>query len=70
MVTSLNAEAWAVPGPGMSRGSVDLPELPEITPVDGDEEAEKNLTTAPEVPVDPYEPTAVTPGRRTPARRP
>ncbi|MGA5344612.1 ricin-type beta-trefoil lectin domain protein [Streptomyces griseoincarnatus] len=61
MVTSLSAEAWAVPGPGMDRGSVDLPELPEITPVDGDEEAEKNLTTAPEVPVDPYEPTAVTP---------
>ncbi|MEG3632018.1 ricin-type beta-trefoil lectin domain protein [Streptomyces poriticola] len=62
MVTSLSAEAWAVPGPGMTREeSVDLPDLPKNTPVDGDEEAEKNLTTAPEVPVDPYEPTAVTP---------
>ncbi|WP_371238435.1 ricin-type beta-trefoil lectin domain protein [Streptomyces pimonensis] len=62
MVTSLSAEAWAVPGPGMSREeSIDLPDLPESTPVDGDEEAEKNLTTAPEIPVDPYEPTAVTP---------
>ncbi|WP_237407932.1 ricin-type beta-trefoil lectin domain protein [Streptomyces sp. M2CJ-2] len=62
MVTSLSAEAWAVPGPGMSREeSVDLPDLPESTSIEGDEEAEKNLTTAPEVPVDPYEPVAVTP---------
>ncbi|MFV0136079.1 ricin-type beta-trefoil lectin domain protein [Streptomyces sp. HMX87] len=62
MVTSLSAQAWAVPGPGMSREeSVDLPDLPKSTPVDGDEQAEKNLTTAPEVPVDPYAPTAVTP---------
>ncbi|MFC9650483.1 RHS repeat-associated core domain-containing protein [Streptomyces sp. NPDC056937] len=44
----------------MSR-SVELPELPENTAVDGDEEADKSLTTAPEVPVDPYTPTAVTP---------
>ncbi|WP_437023244.1 ricin-type beta-trefoil lectin domain protein [Streptomyces sp. enrichment culture] len=62
MVTTLSAEAWAVPGPGMSReGSVDLPDLPESTSVDGDEEAEKNLTTADVVPVAPYEPVAVTP---------
>ncbi|MFI8091823.1 ricin-type beta-trefoil lectin domain protein [Streptomyces sp. NPDC086080] len=61
MVTSLNAQAWAVPGPGMTREEVELPDLPKNTPVDGDEEAEKNLTTAPEVPVDPYAPTAVTP---------
>ncbi|PVD10516.1 sugar-binding protein [Streptomyces sp. CS207] len=62
MVTALNAEAWAVPGPGMSReSSVDLPDLPQSTSLEGDEEAEKNLTTAPVVPVDPYAPKAVTP---------
>ncbi|MFF2845228.1 ricin-type beta-trefoil lectin domain protein [Streptomyces sp. NPDC058001] len=44
----------------MSR-SVELPDLPKNTAVDGDEEADKSLTTAPEVPVDPYAPTAVTP---------
>ncbi|MEZ7006370.1 ricin-type beta-trefoil lectin domain protein [Streptomyces sp. AD55] len=61
-VTTLGPEAWAIPGPGMSREQeVDLPDLPESTFVEGDEEAEKNLTTAPEVPVDPYAPTAVTP---------
>ncbi|MDX3855342.1 ricin-type beta-trefoil lectin domain protein, partial [Streptomyces sp. AK02-01A] len=59
-VTCLGGSAFAVPGPGMSR-SVELPELPENTSVDGDEEADKSLTTAPEVPVDPYTPTAVTP---------
>lgn len=58
---SLSAEAWAIPGPGMSREEVKLPDLPESTALDGDEEAEKNLTTADEVPVDPYQPTAVTP---------
>ncbi|MFI9600665.1 ricin-type beta-trefoil lectin domain protein [Streptomyces sp. NPDC052043] len=65
MVTSLSAEAWAIPGPGMSRedsiAQVHLPDLPESTSIEGDEEAEKSLTTAPEVPVDPYAPTAVTP---------
>ncbi|WP_230886268.1 ricin-type beta-trefoil lectin domain protein [Streptomyces spinoverrucosus] len=62
MVTSLGADAWAVPGPGMTREEpIDLPDLPESTSLDGDEEAEKNLTTAPEVPVDPYAPVAVTP---------
>ncbi|MFJ2213616.1 polymorphic toxin-type HINT domain-containing protein [Streptomyces sp. NPDC101062] len=59
-VTCLGGSAFAVPGPGMSR-SVELPELPENTSVDGDEESDKSLTTAPEVPVDPYTPTAVTP---------
>ncbi|MFD5750788.1 HYD1 signature containing ADP-ribosyltransferase family protein [Streptomyces sp. NPDC127033] len=59
-VTCLGGSAFAVPGPGMSR-SVELPELPENTAVEGDEEADKSLTTAPEVPVDPYTPTAVTP---------
>ncbi|WP_075732754.1 RHS repeat domain-containing protein, partial [Streptomyces acidiscabies] len=59
-VTSLNSEAWSVPAPGMTR-AIELPKLPETDPLDGDEEADKNLTTAPEVPVDPYVPTAVTP---------
>ncbi|MEU3610710.1 ricin-type beta-trefoil lectin domain protein [Streptomyces sp. NPDC006872] len=59
-VTSLGGEAWAVPGPGMTR-TIDLPDLPESTEIDGDEEADKTITTAPEVPVDPYAPTAVTP---------
>ncbi len=62
MVTSLGADAWAVPGPGMTREEpIDLPDLPKSTSLDGDEEAEKSLTTAPEVPVDPYAPVAVTP---------
>ncbi|WP_416968495.1 polymorphic toxin-type HINT domain-containing protein [Streptomyces sp. 4F14] len=59
-VTSLNSEAWSVPAPGMTR-AIELPKLPETDSLDGDEEAEKNLTTAPEVPVEPYVPTAVTP---------
>ncbi|MEU5088957.1 ricin-type beta-trefoil lectin domain protein [Streptomyces sp. NPDC021356] len=45
----------------MSREEVKLPDLPDPTALKADEEAEKNLTTAPEVPVDPYTPTAVTP---------
>ncbi|MCH0568561.1 ricin-type beta-trefoil lectin domain protein [Streptomyces sp. MUM 136J] len=60
-MTSLGAEAWAVPGPGMTREEVKLPDLPDPTTVGKDAEAEKNLTTAPEVPVDPYEPKSVTP---------
>ncbi|WP_073951955.1 ricin-type beta-trefoil lectin domain protein [Streptomyces kebangsaanensis] len=64
-VTSLGPEALAVPGPGMSReraiAKVDLPDLPENTSVEGDEEGVKSLTTADEVAVTPYEPTAVTP---------
>ncbi|MHC5902501.1 polymorphic toxin-type HINT domain-containing protein [Streptomyces sp. S6] len=59
-VTSLNAQAWAIPAPKMTR-SIDLPELPKTDPLDGDEQADKNLTTAPEVPVEPYVPKAVTP---------
>lgn len=61
MVSSLGAEAWAIPGPGMTREEVKLPDLPESTALPADEEAEKNLTTAPEVPVVPYTPSAVTP---------
>ncbi|MFD1659320.1 ricin-type beta-trefoil lectin domain protein [Streptomyces caeni] len=60
-VTSLSAQAWAIPGPGMSREEVKLPDLPQDTAVQGDAEADKNLTTAPEIPVDPYAPVAVTP---------
>ncbi|MFJ8667418.1 ricin-type beta-trefoil lectin domain protein [Streptomyces sp. NPDC093600] len=44
-----------------STTSVDLPDLPRSTELDGDAEAQKALTTAPEVPVVPYEPKAVTP---------
>ncbi|MEU6098674.1 ricin-type beta-trefoil lectin domain protein [Streptomyces sp. NPDC047079] len=61
LVSSLGTEAWAIPGPGMAREEVKLPDLPESTALQADEEAEKNLTTAPEVPVDPYAPSAVTP---------
>lgn len=61
--TMLPAEAWAVPGPGMHREEmqVDLPDIPESERVGHDENAETNLTTADPVPVDPYEPQAVTP---------
>ncbi|MGW2046970.1 ricin-type beta-trefoil lectin domain protein [Streptomyces sp. NPDC001858] len=45
----------------MTREEVKLPDLPEDTSLAADEEAEKHLTTAPEVPVDPYAPEAVTP---------
>ncbi|AGZ39030.1 YD repeat-containing protein [Actinoplanes friuliensis DSM 7358] len=57
------ASAFAVPGPGMDRGDavVELPDVPKSTEVGQDEDAEANLTTADEVPVDPYAPTAVTP---------
>ncbi|MER5714160.1 ricin-type beta-trefoil lectin domain protein [Streptomyces sp. NPDC002132] len=60
-MSTLSAQAWAIPGPGMTREQVKLPDLPKSTALPADEEAEKNLTTAPEVPVDPYAPTAVTP---------
>ncbi|MET8974373.1 polymorphic toxin-type HINT domain-containing protein [Streptomyces sp. NPDC004539] len=60
-VTSLSAQAWAVPPAPDATRSVDLPDLPESTALDGDEEAVKTITTAPEIPVDPYTPTAVTP---------
>ncbi|MFI5931988.1 RHS repeat-associated core domain-containing protein [Actinoplanes sp. NPDC051494] len=63
VVTTAPAAALAVPGPGMDRDNavVDLPDLPETAPIGQDEEAEANLTTADEVPVDPYTPTSVTP---------
>ncbi|WP_416968491.1 ricin-type beta-trefoil lectin domain protein [Streptomyces sp. 4F14] len=59
-VTSLSAQAWAVPPAPDATRSVDLPDLPETPALDGDEEADKTITTAPEVPVEPYVPTAVT----------
>ncbi|CAM5541538.1 Sugar-binding protein OS=Streptomyces microflavus OX=1919 GN=G3I39_18555 PE=4 SV=1 [Streptomyces microflavus] len=63
MVTSLSAEAWAIPGPGMNReeSQLELPDIPESEPIGQDESAETNLTTADEIPVVPYEPQAVTP---------
>ncbi|MFJ3296665.1 ricin-type beta-trefoil lectin domain protein [Streptomyces bacillaris] len=63
MVTSLSAEAWAVPGPGMYREEtqLELPDIPGVDPIGEDEAAETNLTTADEVPVEPYEPQAITP---------
>lgn len=60
-VTSLPAAAFAVPGSGMTREQVELPDLPEIERIDRDEGAETDLTTAPEVPIDPYVPQAVDP---------
>ncbi|WFE24849.1 ricin-type beta-trefoil lectin domain protein [Solwaraspora sp. WMMD791] len=62
-VTVLPAQAWAVPGPGMSREGlqVELPDLPQTPQLHQDESAESDLTTADEVPVVPYEPVAVTP---------
>ncbi|MEU8765307.1 sugar-binding protein, partial [Streptomyces sp. NPDC048659] len=63
-VTSLGGQALAIPGPGMNRQEsttqVDLPDIPKSTELDGDSEAQKALTTAPEVPVDPYDPKATT----------
>ncbi|MEU9506508.1 ricin-type beta-trefoil lectin domain protein [Micromonospora sp. NPDC048170] len=61
--TMLPAEAWAVPGPGMSREEtrVDLPDIPQSERVGQDEEAETDLTTADPVPAVPYEPQAITP---------
>ncbi|MFD5905604.1 ricin-type beta-trefoil lectin domain protein [Streptomyces microflavus] len=63
MVTSLSAEAWAIPGPGMNReeSQLELPDIPESEPIGQDESAETSLTTADEIPVVPYEPQAVTP---------
>lgn len=63
VVTGLPAQAWAVPGDGMSREdvTVDLPDVPRSERVGQDENAETDLTTADLVPVVPYEPQAVTP---------
>lgn len=64
-VTSLSAQAWAAPGPGMSReedaAQVKLPELPPDAPLEGDVTAPKELSTAAVEPVKPYVPTGVTP---------
>lgn len=64
-VTSLGGEALAIPGAGMSReqenAKVDLPDLPKATEAAGDDTADKTLTLAPEVPVDPYDAKATTP---------
>ncbi|MFI8522792.1 sugar-binding protein, partial [Streptomyces sp. NPDC085481] len=43
-----------------STTSVDLPDIPKSTELDGDAEAQKTLSTAPEVPVDNYDPKATT----------
>ncbi|MEU6934750.1 ricin-type beta-trefoil lectin domain protein [Streptomyces sp. NPDC046374] len=43
-----------------STTQVDLPDIPKSTELDGDAEAQKTLTTAPEVPVDNYDPKATT----------
>ncbi|MER8044802.1 ricin-type beta-trefoil lectin domain protein [Streptomyces sp. NPDC094032] len=57
-MTSLGGQALAIPGPGMNREesttTVELPEIPKSTELGGDAEAQKTLSTAPEVPVDPY----------------
>ncbi|MGW7429848.1 ricin-type beta-trefoil lectin domain protein [Streptomyces sp. NPDC054861] len=64
-VTSLSSQALAIPGDGMSReeqtAEVDLPDIPKSTELDGDETAQKALTTAQEVPITPYVPKNVTP---------
>ncbi|WP_424210900.1 polymorphic toxin-type HINT domain-containing protein [Streptomyces sp. BI20] len=62
-VGALGGSAYAVPGDGLSR-QVDLPDLPDRKPLGQDKQAEKDLTTADEVPVVPYEPTAVTPWKQ------
>ncbi|HEX5595047.1 MAG TPA: hypothetical protein VFX61_03355, partial [Micromonosporaceae bacterium] len=61
LVVTSQSTAWAVPGSGMSRDQLQLPEIPESERVGQDEDAETNLTTADEIPVVPYEPQAVTP---------
>ena len=62
-VAGLPAAALGVPGPGMDREEtlLDLPEIPQSETTDQDQDAETNLTTADEIPVDPYAPQAVTP---------
>jgi RHS repeat-associated protein len=64
VATMVPAEAWAVPGAGMSREqtpTLKLPDLPESERVERDTESETDLTTAEEVPVVPYEPQATQP---------
>ncbi|MFI5620300.1 ricin-type beta-trefoil lectin domain protein [Streptomyces sp. NPDC051567] len=62
-VTTLTAQAYAVPGDSLSR-ELKLPDLPGQDPVKANKNAEKNLTTADKVPVTPYVPTNVTPWRQ------
>ncbi|GIE53843.1 hypothetical protein Ani05nite_73770 [Amorphoplanes nipponensis] len=59
----LPTRALGVPGDGMSRedAAVTLPKLPTPAPAGQDEQAEADLTTADEVPVEEYQPTAVAP---------
>ncbi|MQS06338.1 hypothetical protein FNX48_003825, partial [Streptomyces sp. IF17] len=60
-VTVLSAQAWAIPGDGMSRAKVELPDLPESEVIEPDLSAETALTTADEIPAEEYVPTATTP---------
>ncbi|MDR7273632.1 RHS repeat-associated protein [Catenuloplanes atrovinosus] len=62
MVSGTGTQGLAVPPSGADRNQqVDLPPLPETRPVTQDESADQTLEPAPEVPVDPYAPTAVAP---------
>ncbi|SFB96790.1 ricin-type beta-trefoil lectin domain protein [Micromonospora sediminimaris] len=58
-VTALPAPAFAVPGPGMSRGAIELPEIPEVEQIAPNEQAVTDLLTDEPEPLDPYEPSAV-----------
>ncbi|MGA3563507.1 ricin-type beta-trefoil lectin domain protein [Melissospora conviva] len=58
LVTAVPVQAWAVPGEGMTRTQVELPEIPEAERVEVGE-TETELTTADEVPETAYEPQAV-----------
>ncbi|WP_344266606.1 sugar-binding protein, partial [Streptomyces sodiiphilus] len=60
-VTVLGSDAWALPGDGMSRSEVELPDLPESEVIELDTSAETGLTTADEVAETDYLPTATTP---------
>ncbi|GAB7048336.1 ricin-type beta-trefoil lectin domain protein [Catenuloplanes indicus] len=63
VVTGTASQGLALPPDNPARGqsAVQLPELPEIAPIAEKEDAEKDLTTAPENEIEPYAPTAVTP---------
>ncbi|NBE81921.1 ricin-type beta-trefoil lectin domain protein [Micromonospora rubida] len=61
VATGLPTQALAVPGAGMTRNQVNLPDVPQTARIGQDENAEKDLTTADPVPVVPYAPVAVTP---------
>ncbi|WP_424213962.1 ricin-type beta-trefoil lectin domain protein [Streptomyces sp. BI20] len=59
-VTTLSTQSVAIPGDSLKR-ELKLPDLPEQEPVEQNENAEKELTTADKVPVTPYTPKNVTP---------